>query len=385
MDTLTKAEQMKKSDLDNTFRLQCLDLKTLSIIQFDRSVQSVAQLLKKTDPLKINRIVASGCGDSFLAAAEAKDCFARYLPEVRYEAYPGIEAGRYTNYSDNEDKTLVIAISNSGGPARIAEILARANRYGCISVALTDHPESRAAKTAQFTYHTNTPAGDNVSGLRTYYASMISMYVLAAALAEKRLSKPCLEEMRAHIAVYFETFYSRIQEIDDAAFETALAWKDKKVFEVTADGPLFSCGKFIAAKMAELSGDACSVIDSENYCHVNGLMYPGKDIGDMVLIDSGAKNLDRIADTVNIQVKNGGRDVLVFCDREPDKIGITETVRYCPLPMPEQNWSFLAPLLSYVPGGLFAGYRAKELNEPFFRGGSFFEKMTLGTNPIRIV
>ena len=56
MDTLTKAEQMKKSDLDNTFRLQCMDLKTLSIIQFDRSVQSVAQLLKKTDPLKINRI-----------------------------------------------------------------------------------------------------------------------------------------------------------------------------------------------------------------------------------------------------------------------------------------------------------------------------------------
>ena len=28
MDTLTKAEQMKKSDLDNTFRLQCMDLKT---------------------------------------------------------------------------------------------------------------------------------------------------------------------------------------------------------------------------------------------------------------------------------------------------------------------------------------------------------------------
>ena len=63
-----------------------MDLKTLSIIQFDRSVQSVAQLLKKTDPLKINRIVASGCGDSLLAAAEAKDCFARSLPEVRYEA-----------------------------------------------------------------------------------------------------------------------------------------------------------------------------------------------------------------------------------------------------------------------------------------------------------
>lgn len=376
---------MKKSDLDNTFRLQCMDLRTLSMIQFDRSVQSAAQLLKEIDPEKINRIVASGCGDSFLAAAAAKDCFARYLPGIRYEACPGIEAGRYIRYSDNEDRTLVVAISNSGGPARIAEILARANYHGCISVALTDHPESRAAKTAQFIYHTNTPAGDNVSGLRTYYASMISMYVLAAALAEKRTNKPYLEEMRAHVAVYFETFYSKIQEIDDIAFETALAWKEKKVFEVTADGPLFNCGKFIAAKIAELSGDVCSVIDSENYCHVNGLMYPGEEIGEMVLINSMAKNLDRIADTVNIQVKTGKRDVLVFCDRSPSEIGITEPVRYCPLPMPERDWSFLAPLISYVPGGLFASYRAKEMNEPFFRGGTLFEKMTLGTNPIRVI
>lgn len=376
---------MNKSDFNNTFRLQCLDLQTLSMIQFDRSVQSVARLIKEIDPKKINRIVASGCGDSYLAAAEAKDCFAHYLPEIRYEACTGIEASRYIKFSENEDRTLVIAISNSGEPARIAEILTRANYYGCISVALTDRPESRAAKTAQYTYHTNIPAGDNVSGLRTYYASMVSMFVLAAALAEKRSDKPYLGEMRSQVSDYFEKFYSEFQEIDDIAFETALAWKDKKVFDITADGPLFSCGKFIAAKIAELSGDACSVIDSENYCHVNGLMYPGEEIGEMALINSGAENADRIADTVNIQVKNGKRDVLVFCDRPPSEIGITESVRYCQLPMPNPNWSFLSPLVCYVPGGLFAAYRAKVIDEPFFRGGTLFEKMTLKTNPIRVV
>ena len=44
---------------------------------------------------------------------------------------------------------------------------------------------------------------------------------------------------------------------------------------------MFFCGKFIAAKFAELSGDVCSVIDSENYFHVNSLMYPGEDIGEI--------------------------------------------------------------------------------------------------------
>lgn len=375
---------MQKSEFNNSFRMQCLDVAPLSMVQFDRSAQSFAGLMPDACLKSVKRIIATGCGDSYLAAVEAREAFARYLPDVAYETPSGIEAGRYVAIAAQEPDTMIVAISVSGAPSRIAEILERGNRHGCATVALTDQPHSRAAQTARYLYHTNTPAGDNVAGLRTYYASMISLYVMAAAMAEIRTGVPQMAALRAQVEAYRDTFFAQLETMDDICFATAAAWKRKTCFEVTADGPMFACGKFIAAKFAELAGDPCAVIDSENYFHVNGMMYPGDTIGEMSIVVSGAANVDRIADTVNHQVARSKRDVIVFCDLTPDKVGITQQVTHCPLPVPPKGQSFLLPLFAYIPASLLAGYRATTIGEPFFRGG-VFEGMTLGTNPVRII
>ncbi|MDR2505075.1 MAG: SIS domain-containing protein [Oscillospiraceae bacterium] len=378
---------MSKTEFNakNTFRRQCLDVETLSMIQLERSVESFRNLLPLELIKRAKRIVASGCGDSFLAAAEAKEAFAKYLPDIEYETPTGIEAGRYASFKEEEPDTIVVSISVSGGPSRVSEILLRGNKHGCATIALTDNKESNAAKNAKYLYHTNTPAGDNVSGLRTYYVSMISLYIMAAVMGEIRSGNEYLPDLRAAVRAYAESFYARIEEIDDIAYDTALAWKEKRFFEVTADGPMFFCGKFIQAKFAELSGDVCSVIDSENYFHVNGLMYPGESIGEMTIIPSCDANTDRIADTVNMQVTRGGREVIVFSDKKPEELGINQRVIHCPLPVPPKEWSFLSPLLSYIPASLFASYRAAVTAEPYFRGGAFFPHMTLGNNPIKLI
>ncbi|MEA4897203.1 MAG: SIS domain-containing protein [Christensenellaceae bacterium] len=376
---------MQKNDFNNTLRMQCLDVEALSMVQFDRSVASFHGLLPNETVKRVKRIVATGCGDSFLAAAEARAAFAKYLPDVEYETPTAIEAGRYADFADDEPDTVVVALSVSGSPARIAEILERGNRHGCVTIALTDAAKSRAAKTAKLLYHTNTPAGDNVSGLRTYYVSMISLYVMAAAMAEIRTGKAHLQDLKEQVAAYKDAFFAQIGAIDDICFKTAVAWKQKKVFEVMADGPMFFCGKFIAAKFAELSGDVCSVIDSENYFHVNSLMYPGEDIGEMAIIASYEANVDRIADTVNSQAGRGKRDVILFSDKGPGELGITEKVTHCPMPVPPAGYGFLLPLLAFIPASILASYRAATIGEPFFRGGGSFPSMTLGDNPIVIL
>ena len=152
-----------------------------------------------------------------------------------------------------------------------------------------------------------------------------------------------------------------------------MTWKDKKYFEIVADGTLFWSGRFVSAKMAEVPGDLCSVIDSENFMHVNSIMYPGSQFGEMAMICSYEENVSRIADTVSQQVKRCGRDVLVFSDKTPGELGITEKVDYLYVPVPEKEWHFLQPLYSYLPGSLFSAYRAAVLGEPFFRGGFDFE------------
>lgn len=376
---------MHKMYFNNGLRRQCLDVEPLCMEQFTRSVSSFCGLLPESTIKNIKRIVATGCGDSYLAAAEAKGAFAKYLPDVEYEALPAMEVSRYLNFEEQEPDTIVVGISVSGGPARVAEVLERGNKHGCTTVALTDSLSSRAASTAKYTYHTKTPAGDNISGLRTYYVSMISMYIMAAAMAEVRTGDKYLDDLKDHVEKYCKRFYQDIETMDDVCFEAALKWRSKRFFEVTADGPLFYCGKFISAKFAELSGDVCSVIDSENYFHVNSIMYPGENIGEMVLIASCDGNVSRIADTVNSQVTKHNRSVIVFCDKRPDEIGITESVSYCPMPVPEREYSFLIPLFAYIPAAILASYRATTIGEPFFRGGATRSHMTLGTNPIKVI
>lgn len=376
---------MQKEQFNNGMRMQCLDVETLSMVQFDLSVASFKGLLTDERIKGIKRIVASGCGDSYLAAEEAKEAFARYLPDVAYEAPNAMDAARYIDFKAQEPDTLVVAISVSGSAARVTEILERGKKYGCITMALTANTESRAAKAAELTYHTNTPQGDNMSGLRSYYASMISLYVMAACMAEVRSGKALVEELRHQVEAYRNAFFAEMEAIDALCFETAVQWKDKKFFEVTADGPLFYCGKFISAKFAELSGDVCSVIDSENYFHVNSIMYPGEHFGEMALLISHQENCERVVAAVNSQVSRGKRSVIVFSDKPPVEVGITEEVVYCHLPIPPREQSFLLPLFSYIPAAILAGYRSATIGEPFFRGGAFFSGMTLGSNPVRVV
>lgn len=376
---------VNKIYFNNGLRMQCLNVEPLSMTQFDRSLASFRTLLPVEKIKNVKRIIATGCGDSYLAAVEARGAFAHYLPDVTYESPSGIEAGRYMQMEEQEPDTIVIGISVSGGPARVAEVLERGNRHGCTTIALTDTPGSRAAAAAQYVYHTNTPAGDNISGLRTYYVSMISLYVMAAVMAEVRAGNSQLPELRRQVEAYRDAFFGNIKDIDDICFATALAWKRKQFFEVTADGPLFYCGKFIAAKFAELSGDVCAVIDSENYFHVNSIMYPGANIGEMDLIAGFDENVSRISQTVNDQVKRGGRDVIVFSDKTPEELGITEKVTYCPMAAPPAAYGFLLPLFAYIPASILASYRATTIGEPFFRGGGQFSLMTLGTNPVKII
>ena len=127
--------------------------------------------------------------------------------------------------------------------------------------------------------------------------------------------------------------------------------------------------KFIQAKIVELSGHPCSVVDSENYMHVNCFMSFGSEIASIALVNSRDKSVSNMAAAINTMMKRDDREVLVCCDKKPEEIGITVPVRYCPLPLPTEGWEFLNQLYAYLPGAIFGGFRHTTLGEPMFRGG----------------
>ena len=295
----------RKFYFQDSFHAQCVDVDPLTMIQFDRSVENVRKIINHPVFKETNHIFGTGCGDSNIAAFAVKEAFEYYLPDVEYEAVEAIELSRHYEYEENGDKTLALFISVSGGIYRTIEALRQCKCHGITTVAVTDSPNSMTAKEADILYYENSPAGDNNAGLRTYYVNVMSTIILAAAMAEVRTGKPYLDELRIQVQKYHDKFFGEFHNIDDTCFQTAIHWMDKKYLEICGDGPMFWAGKFIQAKVIELSGDPCTVIDSENYMHVNTFMGPAEDYGEIVLINSHDENVPLIVNTVN---NMAGRD-----------------------------------------------------------------------------
>ena len=359
----------RKFYFEDSFHAQCMDVDLLTMEQFDRLSAQVRTVLKDDRVVKSKRFIGTGCGDSNIAAFAAKGAFEHYLPDSEYQAVEAIELSRHFTYGENANDSVVIAVSYSGGIYRTIEALIECKKHGMTTIAVTDNPTSETAETADILYYTNCVPGDNNAGLRTYFMNVMGMIVLAAGIAEKRTGKPVLKSLREAVRIYHDRFWSKVNSIDNICFYEAIHWMDKKQIEIVADGPMFWTARFIQAKIVELSGDPCTTIDSENYMHVNSLLRSGKEIGTIVLAPSYAPSIRNIAKAVNAMPVREGREVLVFSDKKPEEIGITQKVDYCEMPLPDNGWKFLEQIYAYLPGAMLADYRHTTIGEPMFRGG----------------
>lgn len=353
----------------DSFYAQCMDVDPLSMEQFDRTAAQVSALIKNPAVRNANHILATGCGDSNIAAFVVKEAFSYFLPEIEYEAVEAMELSRHYPFNDKHSNSIAIFISVSGGIFRTIEALRQCKRHGVTTIAMTSNVKSPTAKEADLLYYLNAISGDNNAGLRTYYINVISLIILAAAIAESKDGNPRIASLREEVKKYHDNFFKKIREIEKKCFETAINWMDKKYIEIVADGPMFWTGKFIQAKIVELSGDPCTVVDSENYLHVNGLMRPGEEIASIVIINSQCSSRDNLVKAVNHMVENTGRDVFVISDLSLIKLGILHNIKHCPLPLADEKLEFLNQIYAYLPGAIFGGFRHTTIGEPMFRGG----------------
>ena len=352
----------------DTFHFQCENVDPLTMDQFERSAESVKKIIGNPIFKTCKHVIATGCGDSNIAAFSIESAFEHYLPDVEFEAVESIELSRHYVFPDDCSDTVALFISFSGGVYRTIEAMLQCKRHGVTTVAVTDNLDSRTAKEADILFHTNDPKGDNHAGLRTYYSSVISCIILAASMAEQRTGLSFIAELRTQVSAYHDSFFSEFDEIDKFCFALAINWLDKEYLELVADGPMFWAAKFVQAKVIELSGDACTVIDSEDFMHVNQLIVPHSKFGDIVIINGNDDNITRIVDTVNHMIEIG-RSVALFSDLSPEDLGIKGDIKFCYMPFPPKEWNFLAPIYAYLPGSIFGGFRHTTLGEPMFRGG----------------
>lgn len=352
----------------DSFYAQCVDVDQLSMIQFDRSVEQVRKIIENPVFKNVEKIIATGCGDSNIAVFSAKPAFAHYLPQIKYQAIEAIELSRHYDFSGDNTKTIALFASKSGGVARMIEAMIQCKNHGIVTVAVTDGKDSEMAKLADVVFYENTPPGDNNAGLRTYYVNVISMIILAASIAEVKTGNHYIAELRNQVQEYHDQFYAEFENISNFCFKTAIRWMDKEYFEITADGPLFWTGKFIQAKFAELSGDVCAVVNTCDHRCLSSSFRVAPEWGEIILADSWDNNSRSIA-IVGNAISDSGQNTVFFGDKAPEEFGISKNANYCYVPTPDPDWRFLAALYNYLPGALLADFRHTTIGEPMFRGG----------------
>ena len=327
----------------------------------------------------IQRIYLTGCGDSHHAAVGSELAF-EHLTGLPIEALTSMQFARYAAESlptSEPGGNLVIGTSVSGEVSRTLEALLLGKKYGATTLALTATPASRIGRAVRFMIDTTQPPFRDtprliVPGMRSYVANQVGLLLVAIRIGEAR-GQLLADEARL--------LRREIENLGDAAEKTILAnegvtqaladdWQDAREFVFVGAGPNYASALFSAAKILEASGDPAMGQDTEEWAH---LQYFAREASTPTfLISAGGRDLSRAAE-VAVAARQLGRRVAAVVP--VSALSITSQASRV-LPLAEGVREMFSPVISAIPGSLFAAYRADVIGEPYFRnfgGGRSFE------------
>lgn len=222
---------MDKREFDNQLRRQCFDIPVMCREQLAGIRKGVKESVPAEVLKTVRKVVITGCGDSYLAGIAGIPAFKKYSGAFAssFTAVRCIDAARFMEYeAGQEEAELVIGISASGGPARVVEALRRARAKGCRTLIITNNPESPAAKEAEFVLIVHTPPfAEPGPGLRNYYASLLGLFALAAAMGEAKGICPegQVEALCENVEAFTMEYGRCMERMDDEMFQLAGLWK----------------------------------------------------------------------------------------------------------------------------------------------------------------
>jgi glucosamine--fructose-6-phosphate aminotransferase (isomerizing) len=339
----------------------------------DSLALTISETFSRDQCRKLRRVFVSGCGDSHHAAMASELAFEQ-LAGVPCEPMTAMQFSRYAAGflpQSGSGPNLVLAVSVSGQVSRTIEALDLGRQAGTLAVAVTGSRESPLAAVADEVIETAVPplpdelVGVVVPGARSYVASLLALYLAAIHIGRQRdrLNQETARGLRQELMDIAELMEATIADCAPVATETTASWLDADQFVFCGAGPNYGTALFTAAKLLEASGDAVVAQDLEEWAH---LQYFGRQVSTPTFV-IGAGGWDESRALEIIEAAQAiGRRLATIAPREsalaqsPHRgvlFPIAKTVREC-----------FSPLLTCLPGIVFAAYRAQLLDEPYFRG-----------------
>ena len=238
---------------------------------------------------------------------------------------------------------LVLGISQSGKSPDIVAVLAEARRQGALTAAITNVPDSDLSKEADFNIAQHAGVEHAVAATKTYTSQLTAVALLSATLAEDA-------DMRATLAQIPETVSTTLSMNAEIA-QIAERYRYMRDCVVIGRGYNYATAFELALKMKELTYIIAEPYSSADFMHGPlALVEHGFPV--IVIAPSGVM-LPEIQDFIRT-LKQREAEVIVISD-DADTLALARI----PLALPRAVPEWLSPIMTIVPGQLFAMHLAQ--------------------------
>ncbi|MEO6602952.1 MAG: SIS domain-containing protein [Polyangiaceae bacterium] len=240
-------------------------------------------------------------------------------------------------------RALTIGISQSGQSPDIVSVLREARAQGGLTLALSNEPESPLAKAAEYVLPLLAGPELAVAATKTYTAQLFALAMLSAALEADSERWAAL----ARVPAWFDSVIALNTDLEHAVAE----FRDARQLIVLGRGFNYCTAFEIALKLKETS-----YLPAEPYSVADLLHGPVALIDGsfpVILIAPSGRSLIDVPDLLSLLEARGARVMAIS-----DAPGVLKRVPL-QLGLPPGVPEWLSPLVSVVPGQLFAGALAR--------------------------
>ncbi len=365
----------------NAMIAQVESLPELIQTEFEGLDERARTILSHEEWLSVKRVVATGCGDSHMAAVATQWAFER-LGGVPTDAATAMRAARYA-LPEATDRVwrnpLTIGISVSGAVSRTREAVAAGKERGFLTIAVTGNPEAPLGQTAERILNCRIPDFVHAPGVRSYRISLLALWLMAIRLGEVggRLTGKEAQQHRDDLRATADRIAETIELNTGPARELAEQMAERKHFTFVGDGPGYATALFSAAKILEAVGRDAWGQDTEEWAHLQYFSRVEPDAPTFVIADGG-RGTTRTAEILPPMQRIGREMVLIA----PDANGLAAQFQHH-LPVAAGVSPLFSPMVNAVPGELFAAQLADVTGERYFGGFTgVYDPATTGGNNI---
>lgn len=368
-------------ELSNPMRAQVFATPGALLNGFDALELNARLAVETPDIYRTRRVVLTGSGDSWFAAKAAELAFwvdAAVAAEVRTP----LEAGRYQSQllvRRELENSLLVALSNSGGAARVAEAATLWRATGAKVLAVTRNEAGRLAGLADRKLLLPVPELPNAPGFGPYLFAVLGLQLLAIRFGEVKLAITMdqAQALRGQLKALLGKLETLVATLDVPTQQVTAAISGRTLIEFVGSGPNFAVAEYGAAKLFEASGRHALARDLEEWTHLNYFDKAPAEIATILVIPEGSPTQSRAVELIAYMHKLGRSLVLVGGG---EAAAAAQKLGHAVLPVPPtaERWS---PLLTSIAPALLAAHLSALDGAEYGRGGKapWDDSMTAAT------